>query len=83
MWTIYQDSPAYGCDDHPSFRWYAYRAEANGHISKSVGPFDLRREVFEATQATRAERLSCIAHGDADREDTQAAKRLLSKASAQ
>lgn len=79
MWTIYQDSPLYGCDDNPSYRWYAYKTEANGHILETVGPFETRRQAFEATQASHKERISCIAAGDPARADTQAAKRLLAR----
>lgn len=39
MWTIWQDSPAYGCNDHPSFKWYARRS-VNGHVVQTCGPFD-------------------------------------------
>jgi len=81
MWTIYQDSPAYGCDDNPSYRWHGFRSE-NGHIVQNIGPFDTRKEAFEASGANRLDRLNCTAKGDPGRADTQAAKRLLAKRAA-
>lgn len=50
MWTIWQDAPAYGCDDHPSYNWYARRS-VDGHIVQSAGPFNTKceAEAFTAT----------------------------------
>lgn len=31
-WRIWQDSPAYGCDDNPSYEWFAHE-EVNGHTT--------------------------------------------------
>lgn len=50
-WHIWQDSPAYGCDDNPSFQWFANRVE-DGHIVETVGPFATEGEVYRAAGAT-------------------------------
>jgi hypothetical protein len=44
---IWQDSPVYGCDDNPSFKWYGQRY-SEGHIVLTVGPLDTREEVEQA-----------------------------------
>lgn len=44
MWTIWQDSPEYGCDDNPSYKWYA-KYSMYGHITKTAGPFNTQEEV--------------------------------------
>jgi hypothetical protein len=50
MWTVYQDSPAYGCDDNPSYKWYAYRS-SGGHIRDQAGPFSTEAEALAHVKA--------------------------------
>lgn len=49
MWTVYQDSPIWGCDDNPSYKWYAYKS-VNGHITDTLGPFDTMGDALNATE---------------------------------
>jgi hypothetical protein len=50
MWTIWQDSPDCGCDDRPSFKWYARRS-IDGHIVQALGPFATREDAERETGA--------------------------------
>lgn len=49
MWTIYQDAPEFGCDDNPSYKWFAYKSEG-GHIVAQAGPFETLEEAEAATE---------------------------------
>lgn len=48
MWRIWQDSPEYGCDDNPSYDWYAQRS-VDGHIVETH-----RCKTFEEADAYRS-----------------------------
>lgn len=47
MQHIWQDSPEYGCDDNPSYKWFG-SANVGGHIARTVGPFSTREECQKA-----------------------------------
>lgn len=33
LWSIYQDSPEYGCDDNPSYHWFAFETRRDCHLT--------------------------------------------------
>ncbi len=43
-WSIYQDSPAYGCDDNPSYEWFA-NEYVNGHWTGRTLRASTRQEI--------------------------------------
>lgn len=47
-WTIWQDSPEYGCNDNPSYEYFAQRA-VDGHIVEFAGPFASYDDAAAAT----------------------------------
>ena len=51
-WEVWQDSPDYGCDDNPSFKWFT-RGICEGNIVQILGPFENKERAAEATQDLR------------------------------
>jgi hypothetical protein len=49
-WYIWQDSPAFGCDDNPSYAWFARRV-TDGHVCTIAGPFASEGEAERSTDA--------------------------------
>lgn len=49
-WEIWQDSPEYGCDDNPSYKWYAQEYGSNGHSCvPALGPFETYPQAASVT----------------------------------